>query len=80
MINDQMFPSPIYQLFNIQSVLTTSFSHPNFQKYKSKQDEKKLFQENILIDTTRSNAATYVKLKSRKNNTDSSDNIVSEER
>ncbi len=78
MINDQLFPSSIYQLFNIQSVLTTSFNHPNYQKYKSKMDEKKMFSDNILIDTTIRNATPYIKLKSRKNNTDSSENLQSE--
>ena len=67
MVNDLMFPTSACSLLGVQSTFDSTFLHPNFAKYKSKHDEKRMFAEQLLKDHMNvSISEKYMRLKSRK--------------
>lgn len=72
MVNDLMFPTSAVSLLGVQSTLDATFIHPNYSKYKSKHDDKKVFAEELLKDSLNvSVSEKYMRLKSKKRITDS---------
>lgn len=43
MVNDLEFPQKYTHIFNVPSNFSATFLNPNFQKYKNKNDDKRLF-------------------------------------
>lgn len=53
MVNDLQFPASISTLYGVTSVVNATFCHPQFNKYKPKQEEKndkKIFAEQLIAD------------------------------
>lgn len=59
-VNDHPFPTTLHPHLSVQSTFTANFIHPLFQKYKPKQDDRRVLMNDLPIGESGGNEPNKV--------------------